>query len=307
MTVMKKQQELNIHKYFVGSNLDDLWGMTITTAGFENMKSRDDDPVLKLHPSEYRFKSNKGRILNEFQLLYIIEGSGTFKSATCESSTINAGTMILLFPGEWHSYYPNPQIGWKLYWVGFKGFIIDKWIGADYFSKRQPKCEVGISESIITLCKEIINLVNEDKIGSQQMISGLVMHILGFFYYKNLNHINNENIRLINMLNKARLIMRENLSRELSFEEIAKEIGMGYSWFRRMFKKYEGLSPAQYLIQVRISKIKELLSTTDLSVSEIAYHIGFESKSQFSTYFKKHEGISPSEFKKLTCLTTIHK
>jgi AraC-like DNA-binding protein len=65
-----------------------------------------------------------------------------------------------------------------------------------------------------------------------------------------------------------------------------------------MFKKYEGISPAQYLIQLRIIKIKELLTSSDLSISEIAYQIGLESKSQLSTFFKKYEGISPSEFRK---------
>ena len=92
--------------------------------------------------------------------------------------------------------------------------------------------------------------------------------------------------------------MRENLTNKIIFEDLAKELGVGYSWFRRMFKQYEGISPAQYLIQLRIIKIRELLTTSNLSISEIAYQIGLESKSQLSTFFKKYEGISPSEFRK---------
>lgn len=296
---MKKFEEIDTLKYFASSNSDDTWGITMTTAGFESMKTRDDDPILAMHPSDYRFKANQGRILNEYQLVYIVEGRGVFKSASCDSSQINAGTMFLLFPGEWHSYFPDPKIGWKSYWIGFKGSIIDKRIGAEYFSKKECICNVGINETIIKLYKEVLFVAAEDKVGSQHLISSIAFHILGFFYYKNLNHIENINTRIIDMLNKARTIMQENLANKILFEELAKELGIGYSWFRRMFKKYEGISPAQYLIQLRIIKIKELLTSSDLSISEIAYHIGLESKSQLSTLFKKYEGISPSEFRKM--------
>ena len=64
-----------------------------------------------------------------------------------------------------------------------------------------------------------------------------------------------------------------------------------------MFKKYEGISPKQYLIQLKVAKIKELLTTTDMSISEIADQVGIENKSQLSTFFKKHEGIKPSDFR----------
>ena len=296
---MKNEPQVNVIKYFVIKNSDDTWGLTCTTAGYEGMKSRDEDPVLKMHPSKYRFKSEQGRILNEYQLIYIVDGRGVFKSASFDSTNVNAGTMFLLFPGEWHSYYPDPQTGWKEYWIGFKGSIIDSRVSFEYFSKSAPICEVGINETIINLYKDIINIATKDKIASQQLISSIALNILGFYYYKKMNCLENNNTRVINMLNKARCVMRENLTEEMSLEEMAKELGMGYSWFRRMFKKYEGVSPAQYLIQLKISRIKELLSTSGFSISEIADQVGIESKSQLSTFFKKHEGISPTEFRKI--------
>jgi len=296
---MKKQEETNILKYFASNNYDETWGIKTTTAGFESMISRDDDPILAMHPSNYRFKSEQGRILNEFQLIYITEGRGVFKSASSGTSQINAGTMFLLFPGEWHSYYPDPKIGWKSYWIGFSGSIIEKRVSAGHFLKKECICNVGINETIINLYREVILVASENLVGSQYYVSSIAQHILGFFYYKNLNHIENSNTRIIDKLNKARIIMRENLANDILFEDLAKELGVGYSWFRRMFKKYEGISPAQYLIQLRIINIKELLTSSDLSISEIAYQIGLESKSQLSNFFKKYEGISPSEFRKI--------
>jgi len=294
-----RNQEIDILKYFITNNSDENWGISCTTVGFEEMKTRDNDPVLLKHPEGYGFKSDQVRTLNEYQLIYIVEGSGVFRSASISQTKINAGTMIFIFPDEWHSYYPDPNIGWKEYWIGFKGNIIDNRTKSGYFSKKQCICKVGYNETLINLYKEVISNANNVKPGSSNYISSVAQHILGFYYYKNLNSIANNNNRVMNMLNKACVLIQNNFTNELSLEEIAQELGVGYSWFRRMFRKYLRISPAQYRIQFKIIKIKELLTSTDLAISEIAYFIGFESKSQLSTFFKKHEGISPSEFRKI--------
>ncbi|BAO77253.1 helix-turn-helix domain-containing protein [Winogradskyella sp. PG-2] len=65
----------------------------------------------------------------------------------------------------------------------------------------------------------------------------------------------------------------------------------------RLFKKYYGLTPRQYLIDKRISKSKEQLKN-GMSVTETFYAVGFESIGSFSTLFKTKTGKSPSEFQK---------
>ena len=65
----------------------------------------------------------------------------------------------------------------------------------------------------------------------------------------------------------------------------------------RLFKKYYGLTPKQYLIDTRIEKSKELLSQ-GMSVTECCFAVGFESLSSFSTLFKSRIGKSPSTYQK---------
>jgi AraC-like DNA-binding protein len=101
-------------------------------------------------------------------------------------------------------------------------------------------------------------------------------------------------------MNEARIIMKENAENPPTTEEIAERVGLGYTWFRRIFKEYTGISPAQYQIQQRIMRAKELLTTTHLNISEIAYQLNFESSGQFATFFKNKEGITPSEFRERT-------
>lgn len=294
---MKSPARNYLFKYLVIKESDTRWGITSTTSGYQAVKSRDTDPIMNMHPNSYKFKTEQGRVLDEYQIVYIVEGRGTFKSASVPQTLIPAGTMFLLFPGEWHTYYPDPLTGWKEYWIGFKGPVMDNRVNSGYFSRQSPFCDIGINETVLNLYNEIISIAVKDKIGSQQIISSIALTIMGYFYYKKLNSIESSQTRIIDILNRARCQMRENLRENLSLEKMAMDLGIGYSWFRRMFKKYEGISPAQYLIQLKISKIKELLTTSYLSLTEIAFEVGIENKSQLSTFFKKYEQITPSEFR----------
>ena len=82
------------------------------------------------------------------------------------------------------------------------------------------------------------------------------------------------------------------------FEAIARELGVSYSWFRKTFKEYTGISPAQYQLPQRLLKAKEMLTGTDINISDIAYALKFVNTGQFSTFFKHKEGVTPSDFRK---------
>ena len=81
-------------------------------------------------------------------------------------------------------------------------------------------------------------------------------------------------------------------------EAIARELGVSYSWFRKTFKEYTGISPAQYQLQQRLLKAKEMLTGTDINISDIAYALKFVNTGQFSTFFKHNECVTPSDFRK---------
>jgi AraC-like DNA-binding protein len=65
-----------------------------------------------------------------------------------------------------------------------------------------------------------------------------------------------------------------------------------------MFKKYTGVPPVQYHLDLKILRAKEMLLYTDKSVKEISYDLGFQSIYYFSRIFKNKLGVSPSEIRK---------
>ena len=106
----------NIVKYLANNKDKDIWKMSVSSIGFQSTKFLDSYPP-KGHPFGYTFNPERGRILDEFSLIYITKGRGTFQSGNCSEKKITKGDVFLLFPREWHTYRPAKDIGWNEYFV----------------------------------------------------------------------------------------------------------------------------------------------------------------------------------------------
>lgn len=80
---------------------------------------------------------------------------------------------------------------------------------------------------------------------------------------------------------------------------LAEEIGYDYSYLSKLFSSVEGTTIEKYIIHQKIEKVKELLVYDELTLNEIAYHLGYSSVQHLSSQFKKVIGLSPSHFKKI--------
>jgi AraC-like DNA-binding protein len=290
--------DMNIN-YLITSEEDELWGMTVTTVGYQKIAENESYPP-KDHPLGYYFNVDKGRILNEYQLLYITNGNGIFTFGNSKQSCfITEGKMFFLMPGVWHTYKPLENSGWNEYWIGFKGKIIQNIVNEGFFINRAPVFNIGLNERIIDLYLKAIEIANEERAGFQQALSGIVMHILGLMYYRDKTR-DFEDIELINKINKAKVIMRESVYKSLTAEDISRQLNISYSGFRRAFKEYTGSSPSRYMLELKLNEAKLLLSTTNQPVKEISYVLNFENPDYFPIFFKKRTGLTPVEYRNFT-------
>lgn len=283
-------------KYIVSTEEDEIWGLVVTTVGHQAIAQGDTYPP-KDHPAGYYFNVEKGRILNEYQLLYITDGNGVFTYGdNKESYLITEGKMFFLMPGVWHTYKPLENSGWNEYWIGFKGDIIQKIVDGNFFVNRQPVFNIGLNERIIDLYIKAIEIANEERAGYQQALAGIVMHILGLMYYRDKTR-DFDNEDLINKINKAKVIMRESIYQNITAEDIAKNLNISYSGFRRAFKEFTGTSPSKYMLELKLNEAKLLLSTSSQSVKQISYSLNFDNPDYFPIFFKKRTGLSPVEYR----------
>lgn len=296
-------QTANYLKYLSSHSADEKWGIVCTTVGFQDVRPHMSYPV-QIHPDDYNFTKN-GRVLDEFQLVYIVNGSGYFQSDSVKVPVnVESGSMIMLFPGERHLYYPNPDVGWQEFWVGFKSLEWMDTVLSAFFSPREPIFRVGVRESLAELYNKIIGYSKIDTIGCQQVIGGIIFHILGRIYYEKADCTNRTN-KSIEKINQAQILLRNNLSTHLSPEDIARRLNMSYSSLRTQFKAVTGMSMSYYQQQLKLNLAKELLSSSTKNISEIAYETGFESVSRFCYFFRKNMQITASEFRAKNSI--IHK
>ena len=285
---------MQISKYLLANERDAQWGLTVSTVGFEHIQPGDLYPT-KGHADGYYFDCNKGRTLNEYQLLYNPEGEGIFQSTNQKPVRLKPGDMFLLFPGEWHTYHPDPKVGWKSYWIGFRGKNMDDRVRAGFLAPTKPIYHVGYSFTLEALYKRAYEAAVEEAAYSQQLMAGIVNHLIGMMYSLERNRELSKNQQQVDMISRARMRIRESLESDLTIQQIAEELGVSYSNLRKLFKEHTGLSPATYQQELRLLRAKELLSTTELSIKEIAYRLNFESPDYFSAKFKAKMGLKPSE------------
>lgn len=100
------------------------------------------------------------------------------------------------------------------------------------------------------------------------------------------------------LLKKMNQYINDNISEpSLSVDALSDHVGLSRSQFHRRLKDMLGLSPSDYIRNVRLQKACEMLRTTDTDISQIAYSLGFNAQSHFSTLFKKFVGVTPTEYR----------
>jgi AraC family transcriptional regulator len=86
---------------------------------------------------------------------------------------------------------------------------------------------------------------------------------------------------------------QDQLNADLTVSGIAQAVGMSSDHFSRLFKESTGQSPYRYVVEARVRKAKELLTTGKFTISEAAHHFGFVDQSHLTRHFKRVFGLPP--------------
>lgn len=150
-----------------------------------------------------------------------------------------------------------------------------------------------------------IRFFNNDPFTFPLILSALVLMIVGYlakrwntqkkveFVYTPTQKSENKEITA-NILQ----FVHDNYHQEtLSITTLKNEFGTSEANLSEYFKKETGVSFKQHLNAIRLTESKRLLTETELSISEIAYQVGYSNVSHFNRVFKQHEGITPTQYR----------
>jgi AraC-like DNA-binding protein len=279
-------------KYLPAAPRDRDWGWHVSAVGSSRVQAHEHYPPAP-HPCGYDYEWPQDRVLQEFQCIYITRGQGTFQTRAAGRHKIKAGSLFFLFPDQPHRYTPDPETGWDDHWVSFDGNIPRQFLKKGILSLNRPVYAVGLNPSILRCYQNILDVVKAQAPGYSPIAAMLTAQLVAQAQATT----GKVDAPAQQRMRMAMFRIEVDVDRSINFEELANELHMGYSPFRRQFKRYAGLSPKQYHIQLRISRAKSLLTNTTLNIKEIASAMSFESPYYFMRFFKQRTEMSPTAWR----------
>ncbi len=241
---------------------------------------------------------------NRYEIMYMVRGECTIHLEN-EIKVLKQGHIILLYPNIVHKLQITNQTNCSLLNV--------EWRMGDGNIDLTHACQK--SEKIARFCtdtfkykimydrggfefatKDLINTLennSDDTYLLEILFSRFLLEMLRAektsSYYSSVQYIN-----------KAKQYIEENLSFELSVEDIAKHVGISGYYLQSLFSKYLDSGIINYVNDMRIAKACFLLVNSNLSIYDIAFEVGFNSRQHFAYTFEKRKKMSPLNYKKIS-------
>lgn len=271
------------------------WGIAVTAGGRVHTGPGAPYPPAG-HPADHQLSWHEGRVLGAWQVVFIFSGRGRFESAITRSAEVEAGTAILLFPGVWHRYAPDPATGWSERWLELRGFVLERLEKSGLLSPSEPLVPLGKATEVDAIFSRIHERMREPGDGFDPELSAWALQLLAQLHAATRRH--ETDAPMSRVVARARQLLAERVEAPPSMDELARELGVAYSHFRREFKLRTGLPPKQYLLRLRLEKARRLLGNTSESIKTIADQLGFNSPFHLSAAFKKEFGVSPAHWRR---------
>lgn len=281
--------------HYLAPHTDDrMWGVEPIAGGRTLIGSKQTYPPLG-HPGGHAFSWTDGRTLSEFQVVLIASGSGTYRSHRVGEIPISAGDAFLLFPGEWHSYRPDPGRGWDERWLAFTGTAPKKLWDADIFNVKQPVIATQKDPAVVEAFDIAFDRLQREPPGFRAEISTCILTILArlaaLIASSGVVSLHGNQMRAL-----ARRI-QDDCPATLDVIRLAQEAGLSVAQFRRVFTQELGLSPKRYHQHIRLLRARHMLADHRVRIKDVAESMGFSSEFYFSRLFRLHIGQSPQEWR----------
>jgi AraC-like DNA-binding protein len=289
-------------QYFTEAQMQGLseaqlnWGVNVLNIGHNIHPPYKPYPDAK-HPQNYLFNWDAGRVLSEYQIVYIPNGKGILEVKDIEPIMIESGTIFLLYPDMWHRFKPLLETGWEEFWVGFNGHYVEYLMRQDCFNAQNPVLKVGFNSEILNIFIRLIDTAKHESPIFSPMASCFVIQLLGLVNASALM-VDKIKTRQEQIIQAIRFKIHEQWDKGLDFEKIAADNNITYDWFRKAFKHITGIAPNQYLLNIKIEKAAQMLRETNLTISEIATKTGFDNEFYFSRMFKNKMNCTASSYRK---------
>lgn len=223
---------------------------------------------------------------------FILKGKGCYRVGH-QTFALKAGEAFLIKPHEVSFYKADSDDPWEYVWIAYGGTEAERFLEEYPLSGDQYICHWSDLSRMRTYLLAINRAYQKGQTSQEEL--------MGWFYLifskleKNENHQRPSDQ---DYFKKAESYIRHNYGYPIHITDIATHIGIDRTYLFRLFKKYTGTAPKQFLTDYRIEAAKNMLCYTPLNVTEIALSCGFQTSSVFCKNFCKTLGMSPLIYRK---------
>ncbi len=223
-----------------------------------------------------------GPAVRPYYLIHLVEEGEGWVERNGQRTYLQAGDAFVIYPDEVVTYQSDERNPWTYAWIAFFGdFASSVMQGAT--TRLFPR----FRKSGLLALKSSIEGEICDQIAALKVLFSV------------LDAIKSERKKEEkDVVSQAVQTIENNYFRNLDVSSLARSLHVSRAHFTTVFTQKIGESPYSYLTKIRIRKAEEFLTATSLSVTEIAYSVGFSSIERFSEMFKKYTSLSPLAYRK---------
>lgn len=279
------------------------WGLYLTGCGHVSLPASGEHPP-RGHPELYQFCWDQGRVLPEYQFIYLTRGAGTFESAGTGTRKLAAGNLIVLFPGIWHRYRPACRSSWETLWIGVDGDHVRRLVAEGFFSADRPVLEVGMNRDLREAYLRLIRLVRDERESNPLLLAARAMEILAWILAPSRPEIPQPETAPFatpitdRFVAEAVRFIWSHSRPELTVAEVAAHLPIARRSLERRFQQLLGHTILEEIMRCRIERARRLLESTDLPLKAVAFAAGFSSAERFSKVFRRAERMPPAEYRR---------
>ncbi len=289
------QKAHDYFRYLPSSPASEPWGLTVTAAGFTEIRPGTPYPPAR-HPDDHDLNWERGRRLAAFQIVSIQAGRGWFESEPTGLKRIAAGSAFAVMPGVWHRYRPDPATGWTESWVEMKGALIEKLIVGRVLRKAEPLRRRVATTQLDEALNALHVRVRRSTGRFDPQISVGAFAILAAWTGPG-QEPRAESATTAKII-EAEQYLAAHHHEAIDLKAFAKQRGIAYSHFRKLFRAHTGYAPWAYVLRLRLVRARRMLLQSSATLEEIASELGFSSAFHFSAAFKQAFGLAPSVWRK---------
>ncbi len=250
-----------------------------------------------------QWESDTNRTLHVYSLVFITRGEGSFWDALTKTERpVCQGDLLCLFPGIAHVYVPCAGTTWDEINIEFSGPVFDAWSGLGMLDAHEPvrhlarpKDTKEIESWLERFHQVVLPMAHREHSEPTLDDVGRMLNLIAQMCGTWQKDVAESEVEWANEARQK--LMQWPLEKKLDLKSLAVSFGLGEQAYRKKFKRLCGVSPSVFHARRQIEEACYLLISTNTSIKEIGYNIGFGSLFYFSRRFKQVTGVSPQEYR----------